>query len=574
MTDAALREAARVSNAWPFEEARKLVARVVRTGQTEVRFETGYGPSGLPHIGTFGEVARTTMVRQAFRVLTEDRIKTRLIAFSDDMDGLRKVPDNVPNKALLAENLGKPLTQVPDPFGTHTSFGAHNNARLRAFLDQFGFDYEFMSSTEAYANGRFDAALLHMLKRYDAIMEIMLPSFRAERAETYSPFLPIHPRSGVVMQVALMARDADKGTISWSDPQTGEAFTTPVTGGRCKLQWKPDWAMRWYALNIDYEMAGKDLIDSVKLSGNIVRALGGAAPEGFNYELFLDEQGRKISKSLGNGLTIDEWLRYASPQSLSQFMYQKPGVAKRLYFDVIPRTVDDYLTFLEAYPRQEWREKLGNPVWHVHGGAPPAAESLVEGSNERGNGVSFAMLLNLVAVANSEDRAVLWGFLRRYAPGASPATHPRLDQLIGYALAYYRDFVRPAKQYRAADEVEAEALRALSAALAVMTDGTSAEAVQSALYDVARPIPRYQDMKAKGATPERPGVSNAWFNTLYQILLGEEKGPRFGSFAALYGLRETQALIEKALSGELIEEHAAFLAGRKGPEAQAALASG
>ena len=559
-----LRDAARVSTAWPFEEARQLVARIGRTRQTEVLFETGYGPSGLPHIGTFGEVARTTMVRQAFRVLTGDSIKTRLIAFSDDMDGLRKVPDNVPNKALLAENLGKPLTQVPDPFGTHTSFGAHNNARLRAFLDQFGFDYEFMSSTQAYQSGRFDAALLHMLRRYDAIMDIMLPSFRAERAETYSPFLPIHPRTGVVMQVGLTGRDAAKGTISWSDPDTGEAFTTPVTGGRCKLQWKPDWAMRWYALGVDYEMAGKDLIDSVKLSGAIVRALGGAAPEGFNYELFLDENGQKISKSKGNGLTIDQWLTYASPQSLSQFMYQKPGVAKRLYFDVIPRTVDDYLTFLEAYPRQEWREKLGNPVWHVHGGNPPAAETLGGEPGERGNGVSFAMLLNLAAVANSEDRAVLWGFLRRYAPGVSPATHPRLDEMIGYALAYYRDFVRPAKTYRAADEVEARALRALAAALAALPAGASAETAQSALYDVARPIERYQDMKAKGASPERPGVSNAWFNTLYQILLGEEKGPRFGSFAALYGLPETQALIGKALSGALIEEHAAFLEGRKG----------
>ena len=566
MSDA-LRDAARVSTAWPFEEARKLVARMERTRQIEVLFETGYGPSGLPHIGTFGEVARTTMVRHAFRVLTDDAVKTRLIAFSDDMDGLRKVPDNVPNKALLAQNLGKPLTQVPDPFGTHTSFGAHNNARLRAFLDQFGFDYEFMSSTEAYTNGRFDAALLHMLRRYDAVMEIMLPSFRTERAETYSPFLPIHPRTGIVMQVALTGRDAVKGTISWSDPVTGEAFETPVTGGRCKLQWKPDWAMRWYALGVDYEMAGKDLIDSVKLSGNIVRALGGTAPEGFNYELFLDENGQKISKSKGNGLTIDQWLTYASPQSLSQFMFQKPSVAKRLYFDVIPRTVDDYLTFLEAWPRQELREKLGNPVWHVHGGNPPAAETLGGEPGERGNGVSFAMLLNLVAVANSEDRAVLWGFLRRYAPVASPATHPRLDAMIGYALAYYRDFVRPAKTYRAADAVEAQALQALSAALAAMPAGTSAETVQGALYDIARPIPRYQDMKAKGATPERPGVSNAWFNTLYQILLGEEKGPRFGSFAVLYGLKETQALIGKALSGALTEEHAAFVAGRNTPDA-------
>ena len=556
---------ARASGAWPFEEARKLVARVARTKQAEVIFETGYGPSGLPHIGTFGEVARTTMVRHAFRVLTEDRIKTRLIAFSDDMDGLRKVPDNVPNKELLARHLTQPLTRVPAPFGTHDSFGAHNNARLRAFLDQFGFDYEFMSSTDAYKSGRFDAALLHMLARYDAVLAIMLPSFRAERAATYSPFLPVHPRTGVVMQVALTAHDGSAGTISWNDPASGEAFTTKVTGGQCKLQWKPDWAMRWYALDVDYEMAGKDLIDSVKLSGSIVKALGGTPPEGFNYELFLDENGQKISKSKGNGLTIDAWLRYASPESLAQFMYQKPSVAKRLYFDVIPRTVDDYLSFLDAYPRQEAREQLGNPVWHVHNGEPPRAETLGGDGANRGGGVAFAMLLNLVAVANSEDRAVVWGFLRRYAPDVTPQTHPRLDQLIGYALAYYRDFVRPAKKYRAADAVEAQALTTLSDALDALPAGASAEDVQGVLYDVARPIPRFQDMQAKGATPERPGVANLWFNTLYQILLGEEKGPRFGSFVALYGVPETRALIARALSGDLIRDHAAFLARRTKP---------
>ncbi len=394
MSSAALREAAEVSKAWPFEEARKLIARVKRTGQRRVLFETGYGPSGLPHIGTFGEVARTTMVRHAFRALTGDEIETRLIAFSDDMDGLRKTPDNIPNRAMVEKHLGKPLTEVPDPFGQYDSFAAHNNARLRGFLDGFGFDYEFASSSEFYKSGRFDDALLHMLRRFEAIQAIMLPSLREERAATYSPFLPIHPTTRVVMQVPLLGFDAEKGTIRWRDPDTGEEFETPVTGGHCKLQWKPDWAMRWYALGVDYEMAGKDLIDSVKLSSQIVRALGGAPPEGFNYELFLDDKGQKISKSKGNGLTIDEWLTYASPESLSLFMFQKPSAAKRLYFDVIPRTVDDYLGFLETYPRQEWRERLGNPVWHIHSGAPPAAETLEHGT-EGQTTVSFAMLLNL-----------------------------------------------------------------------------------------------------------------------------------------------------------------------------------
>jgi lysyl-tRNA synthetase class 1 len=551
MSQAVLRETAEVSKAWPFEEARKLVARVKRTGQKSVLFETGYGPSGLPHIGTFGEVARTTMVRHAFRVLTDDKIATRLLAFSDDMDGLRKTPDNVPNRALMEANLGRPLSEVPDPFGEYDSFAAHNNARLRRFLDSFGFDYEFASSTAYYKSGRFDAALLRILGRLDAVQKIMLPSLREERAATYSPFLPIHPLTRIVMQVPLTGYDAENGTIRWRDPATDEEFETPVTGGHCKLQWKPDWAMRWYALGVDYEMSGKDLIDSVKLSSQIERALGGAPPDGFNYELFLDEKGQKISKSKGNGMTIDDWLTYASPESLSLFMFQKPSAAKRLYFDVIPRTVDDYLGFLETYPRQEWRERLGNPVWHIHSGAPPVAEILEHGA-EGQTTVSFAMLLNLAAVANSDNPAVLWGFLRRYAPSATPETHPRLDKLVNYAVAYFRDFVAPMKRYRAADEVERAALEAVSAKLAALAPETTAEDIQHALYDIARPIPRYQDLDAKGATPERPGVSSEFFAMLYAVLLGEERGPRFGSFVALYGVDETRALIAKALAGELV----------------------
>jgi lysyl-tRNA synthetase class 1 len=546
-------EAAQVSSAWPFEEARKLVARYeARGGQSSVLFETGYGPSGLPHIGTFGEVARTSMVRHAFEILTQGRIKTRLLAFSDDMDGLRKVPDNIPNKELIAAHLGKPLTEVPDPFGTHESFGAHNNARLRAFLDAYGFDYEFASSTQYYQSGRFDDALKHMLAHYDAIMKIMLPTFREERAATYSPFLPIHPRTRVVMQVALNGYDAKAGTIDWRDPETGEIFTTPVTGGHCKLQWKPDWAMRWYALGVDYEMAGKDLIDSVKVSSAIVRALGGAPPEGFNYELFLDEKGQKISKSKGNGLTIEEWLTYASPESLSHFMFQKPTAAKRLYFDVIPRAVDDYLTFLEAYDRQDWKQRLGNPVWHIHAGGPPKSEVLIHGVDSKATSISFGMLLNLATVANAEDPTVLWGFLRRYAPNISAQTHPRLDRLVGYAVAYFRDFVRPAKTYRAADDVERKVLQKIDAALAAISPDASAEDIQSSLYDVARAVPRYQDLSAKGATVERPGVSNDFFNMLYEVLLGEKRGPRFGSFIALYGVPETRKLITDALAGAFV----------------------
>ncbi len=531
-----LRAVAENSNAWPFEEARKIVNRLKKKPKDEVIFETGYGPSGLPHIGTFGEVARTTMVRHAFRVLTDDKIKTRLIAFSDDMDGLRKVPDNVPNKELLAQDLGKPLTKVRDPFGTHGSFGEHNNARLRAFLDHFGFDYEFMSSTECYKSGRFDDALMKVLANFERVMAIMLPSLREERAATYSPFLPIDLRSGVVLQVPIVAHDAKRGTITYEEPETQERFTVPVTGGRCKLQWKPDWAMRWVALGVDYEMAGKDLIDSVKLSGEICRALGGQPPEGFNYELFLDEKGQKISKSKGNGLTIDEWLRYASPESLSLFMYREPKAAKRLYFDVIPRHVDEYYQFLDGYKRQDARQRLSNPVWHIHSGHPPEIDMPV----------SFSMLLTLVSTSNAENAETLWGFIGRYRPGVTAQTHPKLGELVGYAIHYFRDFVLPEKKFREPSESERAALQDLRDALSQLPAQASAEDVQNVVYEVGRREP-FLDHK-KMSKDGKPGVSLDWFNLLYQVLLGQEKGPRFGSFVALYGLQNTVDMIDGALA--------------------------
>src|SRR5882757_2643918 len=533
-----LRSLAEQSNAWPFEQAKAIVARLKKQPKDEVLFETGYGPSGLPHIGTFGEVARTTMVRHAFRVLTEDKIKTRLLAFSDDMDGLRKVPDNVPNKELLEKHLGKPLTKVPDPFGTHDSFGAHNNARLRAFLDTFGFDYEFASSTEYYTSGRFDAALLRMLAQIDKVMAIMLPSLREERASTYSPFLPICPRTGLVLYVPVTSHDAKAGTISYDDPETKESVTLPVTGGHCKLQWKPDFAMRWFALGVDYEMAGKDLIDSVKLSGKICAALGGMPPEGFNYELFLDDKGQKISKSKGNGLTIDEWLRYASPESLSLFMYREPKSAKRLYFDVIPRNVDDYQQFLEGFSRQDGRQQLQNPVWHIHSGAPPQADMPI----------TFTMLLTLVSSSNAENAETLWGFIGRYRPGVTPRTHPKLDKLVEYAINYYRDFVLPQKTFREPGEGERAALLDLRDALSQLPPDATPQQIQDVVYEIGRREP-FLDKTGKGKTKDgKPGVALDWFNMLYQVLLGQEKGPRFGSFVAVYGVKNTVDMIDGALA--------------------------
>jgi lysyl-tRNA synthetase class 1 len=533
------------SNAWPFEEARKLLKRFEAKGMPgEVLFETGYGPSGLPHIGTFGEVARTSMVRHAFRVLTEDTVPTRLLCFSDDMDGLRKVPDNVPNREMMLAYLGRPLSRVPDPFSSeHASFGAANNARLRAFLDRFGFDYEFASATEYYTSGRFDATLLTMLAAYDEVMEIILPTLGPERRETYSPFLPVDPQTGVVLQVPMVDRDLERGMIAYLDPRTGERVETTVTGGAVKCQWKADWALRWTALGVDYEMAGKDLIDSVMLSSRICRALGGLPPEGFNYELFLDEKGQKISKSKGNGLTIDEWLAYASPESLAFYMFGKPKAAKRLFFDVIPKAADEYYQFVSAYQRQDWRQRLQNPVWHIHDGHPP----------ERAVPVPFAMLLNLVSASHAANSATLWGYITRHAPGVTAESDPELDRLVGYALRYYEDFVRPNKVFRLPDEVERAALEALEAKLASLPEDSDGGAIQNALLDVARPIERYQDLKKTGPQGG-PGVSGEWFQALYQILIGQERGPRFGSFVALYGIDETRALIRDALEGRLVAQ--------------------
>ncbi len=568
-----LSDQAQQARSWPFEQARNLLARVLKVrladdertlaadliaagkaGEAVARFaaladravvlETGYGPSGLPHVGTFQEVARTTMVRNAFRALTDDAIPTRLISFSDDMDGLRKVAPGLPNQAMLAEDMGKPLTVVRDPFGTHESFGAHNNARLRAFLDGFGFDYEFVSSTDCYRSGRFDQTLLVALERFDAIQKVMLPTLGEERRATYSPFLPISPTTGRVLQVPTLERFPERGTIVFQD-EDGTHVEQPVTGGLAKLQWKPDWAMRWTALGVDYEMSGKDLIDSVKASNQICRALGGVPPEGFNYELFLDEQGQKISKTKGNGLTMEEWLRYGAPESLAYYVFQSPKSAKKLYFDVIPKATDEYIQQLEGYRKNEhWlrpensgiqipagTNPLDNPVWHVHGGQPPHADAPI----------SFGLMLNLVSASGASDKAILWGFISRYIPGATAQSQPLLDRLAGYAIAYYEDFVAPHKRFRLPTEQERGAMLDLLARFqALPADCQDAERIQTEVYEAG---------KRAGFEPLR-----AWFQALYEVLLGQSQGPRFGSFAAIFGLERTIALIESASAGKLLQD--------------------
>lgn len=516
------------AGAWPFKEAQQLLNKRLKGELPDrgyVLFETGYGPSGLPHIGTFAEVVRTTMVRKAFEVLAPE-IPTRLFCFSDDMDGLRKVPDNIPNKELVAPHLGKPLTSVPDPFGVYDSFGQHNNARLKMFLDSFGFEYEFISSTDCYRGGLFDAALRKILEKYDEIVNVILPTLGPERRATYSPFLPISPSTGRVLQVPILERDAQSGTILYED-EDGQMVETPVTGGTCKLQWKVDWAMRWFSLQVDYEMCGKDLIESVHLSSRICRILGGTPPNNLIYEMFLDEKGEKISKSKGNGLAVEDWLNYAPQESLAYFMYQKPQTAKRLYFDVIPRSVDDYLADLEKYSTQDANSRINTAVWHVHAGAPPQPEA----------GISFSILLNLVSACHSDDPAVIWHYVTRYAPAATPQNSPFLNNLIGFAIQYYRDFVLPVISYRKASDVEKEALRDLRYELEKLPLDASAEVIQNQVYEVGKRHEAFSSLRD-------------WFKALYQILLGQDSGPRMGSFIALYGIQETLQLLDHAIAGQ------------------------
>ena len=549
---------AREAKSWPFEQARLLLARILRLRLTDaerdlaaslinegkageavatfpalnkpVVFQCGFGASGLPHMGTFGEAARPTMVRNAFRALTEDQVPTKLIVFSDDMDGLRKIPDNVPNRQMLEEDRDKPVSSVRDPFGEYESFAHHNNARLRAFLDGFGFDYEFMSSTETYRSGKFDDVLTRMLERFDAVQAVMLPTLGEERRATYSPFLPISPVSGKVLQVPTLERDVAKGTIVFDDPDGGRT-ELPVTGGHVKIQWRPDWAVRWTALEVDFEASGKDLIDSVRVSDKLTKVLGGVPPVAFHYELFMDENNQKISKSKGNGLTMEEWLRYGAPESLAYYMYQSPKSAKRLFFDVIPKATDEYLQQLDAFNRARADANavsLDNPAWHVHRGAPP----------EQGSPVSFSLLLNLVSAADASTKDILWGFIQTYIPGATPQSQPLLDRLSDYAINYYEDFVKPSKTFRLAGDQEAAAMADLVARLRALPAGADAEAIQNEVFEAG---------KAAGFEPLR-----LWFTALYEVLLGQSQGPRFGSFAAIFGLERTIALIEAGLAGELV----------------------
>jgi len=529
MTDDALHSAAQVSKAWPFEEARKLLKRFPdgKPGGAPVLFETGYGPSGLPHIGTFQEVLRTTLVRRAYEVLSGGA-PTRLVAFSDDMDGLRKVPDNIPNQGLLTAYLGHPLTRIPDPFGKYESFAHHNNAMLREFLDRFGFDYEFVSASDRYNSGQFDEALKGVLRNWQAILDIMLPTLREERRQTYSPVLPVSPKTHQVLQVPCEVVDAEAGIIRFEDH--GDMVESCIFGGNSKLQWKVDWAMRWVALGVDYEMCGKDLTDSVRESGRITRALGGTPPEGMIYELFLDEEGQKISKSKGNGLTIEEWLTYGSEESLGLFLYREPKSAKSLHVGIIPKNVDEYWQFREKLPSQPIEQQLGNPVWHLlraNGGTGGDGDRLP---------VTYGLLLNLVGVLGAgASREQVWSYLDNYVENADPAAHPELDKLVATALAYNRDFIAPTLQRRKPETGEAAALATLDEELAMASEDATAEELQNMVYEIGKdPHFGFEQLRD-------------WFKCLYETLLGSSQGPRMGSFIALYGIANTRKLIAEAL---------------------------
>lgn len=514
-----LRDFGLKSNAWPFVQAREILKRIGNKTPKKgyVLFETGYGPSGLPHIGTFGEVVRTTMVRKAFELISD--IPTRLFCVSDDMDGMRKIPDTIPNKEEYVKYMDLPLTSIPDPFGTHESFGHNMNSRLRAFLDKYHFEYEFLSATECYKSGKFNDALNNALEKYDEIMDVMIPTLGEERQQTYSPFLPVDPDTGRVLQVPMKHVDKKNHTITFVTP-SGREVTTKVTDGACKLQWKPDFGVRWAALDVDFETYGKDHLINGPIYSKICSIVGGNPPQQMFYELFLDEEGKKISKSKGNGLTIDEWLRYGTEESLAYYMYLSPQKAKKLYFDVIPKSVDEHISFWKSYESQEPEKQVDNPLFHVYFGHPPKVEPLI----------SYSLLLNLVSACNSEDKNVIWGYIKKVIPEANEATAKYLLTLVERAINYYHDFIKPNKKFRDPSAVEKAALIDLVKVLKDLPDTATAEEIQNQVYAIGK----NHNIELKD-----------WFSGLYEILLGASQGPRFGSFVALYGIVETIKLIEQ-----------------------------
>ena len=506
------------TSSWPFVEVRKLLKdrKAIIAKKKKITFQTGYGPSGLPHIGTFGEVARTTMMINALNHI--QKIDHKLITFSDDMDGLRKIPDNVPNNEVLKKNLGKPLTAIPDPFKKFKSFGEHNNEMLKEFLTKFKFEFDFKSSTENYKKGVFNNSLMRVIEKYEEIMNIILPTLRDERRKTYCPFLPICPKTGKVLEIPLISMDKKTGKVVFDNKH--EKIETNILDGNCKLQWKVDWAMRWFTFDVDFEMYGKDLMESAILSNKICRILGKSPPNGFAYELFLDENGEKISKSKGNGVSIEEWLRYASPESLSLYMYPNPKRAKKLYSEIVPKTVDEYLSCIEKYPTQKLKDQILNPVWHIHNGNPPK-EKIV---------MPFSMLLNLVGSSNADSKDILWKFINKFHNKIVPENYKILDGLTEYAINYFKDKVEPHKKFKKPNLQEKKALENLIVKLKGIDQSLTPEEIQTYVYSVGKENGYDKNLRE-------------WFKLIYEVVFGDKNGPRIGFFISFFGLEETIKLI-------------------------------
>ena len=511
---------------WPFKEAEKLCKRFQHPPESPVRFETGFGPSGLPHIGTFAENARTTWVRHAFEFLTG--WPTQLIAFSDDMDGLRKVPLNMPRQDMLANHLGKPLCHIPDPFETSDSYSGTMNTKLRSFLDGYQFDYTFQGSYEAYQRGDFNEGLEIILRNVDAVKSIILPTMSAEKGRDWSPFFPICGKCGKINSTRVTGYDVANNAVGYvcdrqEDRAKGCGYqgTASIFNGHVKVGWKVDWALRWYAYDIAYEMYGKDLIESAKLSGRITRLMGKQPPTGLFCELFLDEDGRKISKSVGKGLTIDSWTMYAPLESLLYYIFQNPKQAKRLFWGIVPKSVDDYLLGLNNYHSLDAQKKPDSPLWHLFNKGA--------GVPEFKTSINFSLVNNLVSAVGADDRELILEYLKRYDPGIE-AHRAVIEDLVNKAMNYYRDFIVPHKRYRMPTTQEKKMLMRLRDELAAY-EGDDEKEIQTLPFAVAR---------------EYSEPPNNFFKLFYEVVFGQERGPRFGTFVRLVGKEKAISLLDEA----------------------------
>ena len=509
---------------WPYEEARKVAERVARyeAGRPAI-FQSGFGPSGMPHLGTMAELLRPSYVRKAFERLAqsgsiEPARPARLIVFIDDMDGLRKVPENIPNRETTSFHLGEPVSRIPDPFGDcHPSFSEHMLSLLEKFLAPVEIEFELIKSTEMYGSGQFDEALKLILARHQQIIEIIAPTLREENRAGWSPVMPVCPSCGQVNSTLVTGYHPERASVEFScekniggSKSCGFKGEQSVLGGKAKVGWKVDWALRWYALKVDYELYGKDLIDSARLSGQILKVLGGKPPLGFPFEMFLDEEGHKVSKSVGRGVTVDQWTRYAPIEVLKYFLLVNPRRARKLFLEAIPQYVDDYLDALRAYAAAPENERGNLPI-----------DLVIQRTTPRrfDSELTFGMIMNLVSALGTGDRDLIWNYLTGYDPriAGNPDTERMGKTLMECALNVYADFIEPTKKRYLPEANERDQLRALMEFL-VGNSGATAEEIEKKIYDLGR------------ENYDKPGKI---FPLLYRVLLGQERGPRLGAFIKL-----------------------------------------